>query len=94
MLRFTIRDWLWLTVVVALLLVMWRDRAVLQKEHQAVQAKKREVDARFLRMVKLTDELLERHMSLTRPAPTNNQMQAEPGIYFLGPEVVNSTELQ
>jgi hypothetical protein len=57
MFRFTIRDLLWLTLVVALLLVMWRDRVVLNSEREAVKAKQRELDSRFLRIVDITDEL-------------------------------------
>src|SRR5262245_54867599 len=57
MFRFTIRDVLWLMVAVALLLVMWRDRALLQNEHKAVQTKRRELDSQFLRLVNETEEL-------------------------------------
>jgi hypothetical protein len=64
MLHFTLRDMLWLTVVVGLLLVMWRDRAkiiseraLLQNEHKAVKAKQRELDTQFIRLVNQTEEL-------------------------------------
>jgi hypothetical protein len=38
MFRFTIRDVLWLTVVVALGVLLWSERAVLQKQRAAWQA--------------------------------------------------------
>jgi len=64
MFRFTIRDVLWLTVVVALLLVLWRDRvwlnsqqAALEAEQASLKAQRRILDARFLELVDATDKL-------------------------------------
>ena len=60
MLRFTTRDLLWLMVVAALLLVMWRDHASLQNDRKTVQAKRKALDAQFLKLVNATEELHER----------------------------------
>jgi hypothetical protein len=64
MFRFTIRDVLWLTVVVGLAVALWRDRALLNSERASLQAeqaslkaKRREVDAQFLRLVDAADQL-------------------------------------
>jgi hypothetical protein len=64
MLRFTIRDVLWLTVVAALAIAWYVDRASidsarasLRAEQEALKAKRKELDAQFLRLVDATDEL-------------------------------------
>ena len=67
MFRFTIRDVLWLTVVVALVVGWWLDRARLDSEREAVKAKQRELDAQFLRLVHLTDELHRRVQASASP---------------------------
>jgi hypothetical protein len=69
--RFTIRDLLWLTVVVALGAFAWKtqrsvdgERAKLSAKQEALIAKEREIDAekraldrKFLEMVDTTDKL-------------------------------------
>ena len=67
MFRFTIRDVLWVMVVVALLLLIWLDRARLNSEREAVKAKQRELDAQFLKVVNLTDELHRRVQANASP---------------------------
>jgi hypothetical protein len=77
MFRFTIRDVLWLTVVVALAVVMLRERALLnsklaslqakeaavQAEQVAVKAKRRELEAQLIMAIDATERL-------------NNQLQS------------------
>ncbi len=69
--RFTIRDVLWLTVVVGLGVVLWSERATTQKERaalsaerEAVKAKKRELDREFLKLVDAADKLNEQQAAL------------------------------
>jgi hypothetical protein len=64
MFRFTIRDVLWLTVVVAMGVFLWtelarldRERASLRDEQAALQAKRRALDVKFLELVDATDRL-------------------------------------
>ena len=64
MFRFTIRDLLWLMVVMGLACAVWADRtsvnaerSALRTERESVAAKKRELDTQFLRLVDATDQL-------------------------------------
>jgi len=84
MFRFTIRDVLWLTVVVALALGWWvehaamkAERAALSAERQSLQTQRRELDVQFLRMVDATDRLNQLEAPITRfplyyPPPPNS----------------------
>ena len=80
MFRFSIRDVLWLTVVVALGICWWLDRVALDKERASLKAqgeslaaeqvslkaKQRALEAQFLRMVEGTDRLNEMQVRQTR----------------------------
>jgi hypothetical protein len=64
MFRFTIRDMLWLTVVVAMGLAWWSQQATIkwerisvERDRAALAAKRAELDQRFLRLVDATDQL-------------------------------------
>jgi hypothetical protein len=64
MFRFTIRDLLWLMVVVALASVWWAERAAMKNERAALtaeryslKAKRRKLDVKFLELVDSQDRL-------------------------------------
>jgi uncharacterized coiled-coil DUF342 family protein len=71
MFRFTIRDVLWLTVVMAMAAAMWSQRAAIQNERSELSAEReslnarwRDMDRQFLRLVDATDKVNQEQAAL------------------------------
>jgi hypothetical protein len=71
MLRFTIRDLLWMTVVVALAAVLWRERALLNSERAKLQAEHAKLVSNWQGLKEFAVEVRRRERDLKRQESAN-----------------------
>jgi len=83
MFRFSIRDVLWLTVVVALSVCLWIDHRSLARLSAESQADKERLQNQRDALILLTIEKLKLEDRLRKRQLLT---EAEPGVYYLGPE--------
>jgi hypothetical protein len=85
MFRFTIRDVLWLTVVVAVAITLWlgwsRETSMLRKQNTALEVKLTdEVAAERAKAAEKTRELLKKHLEVTVKAKMQEAVLERQGI--------------
>ena len=80
MFRFTIRDVLWLTVVVGLAVALWlkhrnlvNERQTLEIERKSLASKTQELDKKFEQLRRSANAIIQAQIKQSQPPPTENR---------------------